>query len=56
MDWISIILAVGGLCLFEIISSVDNAIVNAEVLSTMGQKARRWFLLWGLFFAVFVVR
>lgn len=56
MDWISIILAVGGLCLFEIISSVDNAIINAEVLSTMGQRARRWFLLWGLFFAVFVVR
>ncbi|MDO9231640.1 MAG: DUF475 domain-containing protein [bacterium] len=56
MDWISIILMVGGLCLFEIISSIDNAIVNAEVLSTMGQRARKWFLLWGLLFAVFVVR
>lgn len=30
------ILTVFGLCLFEIISSVDNAIINAEVLSTMG--------------------
>ena len=50
------ILIVLGLCLFETISSIDNAIVNAEVLSTMGQKARRWFLLWGLLFAVFVVR
>lgn len=50
------ILMVGGLCLFEIISSIDNAIVNAEVLSTMGQKARKWFLFWGLLFAVFVVR
>ncbi|MFZ2193040.1 MAG: DUF475 domain-containing protein [Candidatus Moraniibacteriota bacterium] len=56
MDWISIILAIGGLSLFEIICSIDNAIINAEVLSTMGKKARRWFLLWGLFFAVFVVR
>ncbi|MFA6160395.1 MAG: DUF475 domain-containing protein [Parcubacteria group bacterium] len=56
MNWISIILMVGGLCLFEIISSIDNAIVNAEVLSTMGQRARKWFLLWGLLFAVFVVR
>lgn len=49
-------LIVGGLCLFETISSVDNAIINAEVLSTMGQKARRWFLLWGILIAVFVIR
>src|SRR3989344_5501683 len=56
MDIFSMILIVAGLCLFETISSIDNAIVNAEVLSTMGQKARRWFLLWGLLFAVFVVR
>lgn len=52
----SIILTVGGLCLFEIISSVNNAIVNAEVLSTMGQRSRKWFLFWGLLFAVLVVR
>ena len=45
-----------GLCLFEIISSIDNAIINAEVLSTMQPKFRRWFLLWGILFAVFVVR
>lgn len=50
------ILTVAGLCLFEIISSIDNAIINAEVLSTMSKKARRWFLLWGLLFAVFIVR
>ena len=56
MDIFSIILIVVGLCLFETISSVDNAIINAEVLSTMGAKARRWFLTWGLFFAVFAVR
>ncbi len=56
MDIVSIILIVAGLSLFEIISSIDNAIINAEVLSTMQQKARRWFLVWGLFFAVFVIR
>lgn len=56
MDILSIILIVSGLALFETVSSVDNAIINAEVLSTTGQKARRWFLLWGLLIAVFVVR
>ena len=56
MDIVSIMLVVLGLVLFETISSVDNAIINAEVLSTMGQKARKWFLVWGLFIAVFLVR
>lgn len=56
MDLLSIILVVLGLVLFETISSVDNAIINAEVLTTMGAKARRWFLVWGLLIAVFVVR
>ncbi|HVP19810.1 MAG TPA: DUF475 domain-containing protein [Spirochaetia bacterium] len=45
-----------GLALFEGISSVDNAIINATVLSGMAPRARRWFLLWGVLFAVFVVR
>ena len=52
----TMILTVLGLCLFEIISSIDNAVINAEVLGTMGKKSRRWFLLYGFFFAVFVVR
>lgn len=52
----SAILTVLGLSLFEAVSSVDNAIINAEVLSTMGAKARRWFLTWGMFIAVFLVR
>lgn len=56
MDFLSIVLIVFGLILFETISSIDNAIINAEVLSTMGQKARRWFLLWGLLIAVFLLR
>jgi hypothetical protein len=56
MDIFSIILIIAGLCLFETITSIDNAIINAQVLSTMGQRARRWFLTWGLLFAVFAVR
>ncbi|MFA6333602.1 MAG: DUF475 domain-containing protein, partial [Methanoregula sp.] len=56
MDILSIVLIIGGLCLFETITSIDNAIINAEVLSTMSERAKRWFLLWGLVFAVFAVR
>jgi hypothetical protein len=56
MDFSAIILTVTGLALFETISSIDNAIINAEVLRTMKEKARKWFLLWGLLFAVVVVR
>lgn len=56
MDFLSIILIVFGLILFETVSSVDNAIINAEVLSTMSQKARKWFLLWGMLIAVFLLR
>jgi uncharacterized protein len=51
-----IILTILGLSLFEIITSIDNAIINAEVLRGMTQKARRWFLVWGFLFAVFIVR
>ncbi|WP_243439178.1 DUF475 domain-containing protein [Fundidesulfovibrio soli] len=56
MDIFSIVLTVTGLCLFETISSIDNAIINAEVLSTMRPKYRRWFLVWGIIIAVFAVR
>lgn len=52
----SALLTIIGLSLFEAISSVDNAIINAEVLSTMGARARRWFLTWGVLIAVFLVR
>jgi hypothetical protein len=52
----SAILTIIGLSLFETISSVDNAIINAEVLSTMGERAKRWFLTWGILIAVFLVR
>jgi hypothetical protein len=56
MDFGSIILIILGLCLFEIISSIDNAVVNADVLSTMSAKGKKWFLVWGLLFGVFLVR
>lgn len=56
MNIYSSLLAVFGLALFEIIISVDNAIINAEVLGTMSKKARRWFLIWGILTAVFVIR
>ena len=52
----SALLTILGLSLFETISSIDNAIINAEVLSTMGARAKRWFLTWGMFIAVFLVR
>ncbi len=51
-----IILSILGLCLFEVVSSVDNAVVNADVLATMSVKWRKWFLVWGIFFGVFMVR
>src|SRR3989344_6367913 len=50
------ILTILGLVLFETITSIDNAIINAEVLSKMSERARRWFLLWGLLIAVFLIR
>jgi hypothetical protein len=50
------ILIVLGLCLFESVLSIDNAVINADVLSTMSEKGRRWFLFWGILFAVFVIR
>ncbi len=56
MDILTIIIIVFGLVLFETISSIDNAIINAEVLSNMDQKSRKWFLSWGLLIAVFLLR
>lgn len=56
MDLTAIVLSILGLCLFEVVSSIDNAVVNADVLSTMSVKWRKWFLIWGIFFSVFLVR
>lgn len=56
MNIVHILVVVLGLCIFEVISSIDNAIVNAGVLKTLPDKYRKWFLTWGLLFAVFIVR
>ncbi|MDO8265068.1 MAG: DUF475 domain-containing protein [Candidatus Parcubacteria bacterium] len=45
-----------GLIVFEVVSSVDNAIINAHVLKTMSAKWRKIFLFWGIIFAVFIIR
>lgn len=55
MFWQSLIV-IFGLALFETISSIDNAIVNAHVLKTVSEKYRKIFLFWGLLFAVVIVR
>lgn len=52
----SVLFIVVGLVIFEIVNSVDNAIVNAHMLRTMSVRARRWFLLWGILTAVILVR
>ncbi|TAK03611.1 DUF475 domain-containing protein [Patescibacteria group bacterium] len=56
MELVPALITIAGLVLFETVSSIDNAIINAEVLHGMGQRARKWFLFWGLIFAVFAVR
>ena len=56
MEYLSVILTVIGLCIFEVVSSIDNAVINAEVLGTMSEKGRKWFLFYGILFAVFIVR
>jgi uncharacterized protein len=45
-----------GLVVFEIVNSVDNAIVNASVLKTMSILWRKRFLLIGIITSVFLVR
>ncbi len=56
MDIGGIVLSILGLCVFEVVSSIDNAVVNADVLATMSIRWRRWFLIWGIFLGVFLVR
>jgi len=53
---LSAIITIVGLLVLEVVQSVDNAIVNAHMLKTMSPRARKWFLLWGILTAVFVVR
>ncbi|MEK7539304.1 MAG: DUF475 domain-containing protein [Patescibacteria group bacterium] len=52
----SALITIIGLSLFEAVSSVDNAIINAEVLTKVSERGKKWFLTWGMFIAVFLVR
>jgi hypothetical protein len=45
-----------GLVVFEVVNSVDNAVVNATVLKTMSVLWRKRFLLIGIITSVFLVR
>ncbi len=56
MDILFATLTIIGLAVFETVASVDNAVVNADVLATMPAAARRWFLIWGMLSSVFLVR
>lgn len=56
MTFGEIIIVVLGLAFFEIISSLDNAVVNADVLATMEPRWRHWFLTYGIAIAVIAVR
>jgi uncharacterized protein len=47
---------VAGLVVFEVVNSVDNAIVNASVLKTMSALWRKRFLFIGIITSVFLVR
>jgi uncharacterized protein len=50
------ILIVLGLVVFEVVNSIDNAIVNAHVLKTMDVLWRKRFLFIGIITSVFLVR
>ncbi len=52
-----LLLIIIGLSMFEIVSSLDNAIVNAGILQKIKHpKARQFFVTWGMLMAVGVVR
>jgi len=53
VEYIAIVL---GLVVFEVVNSVDNAVVNASVLKTMSVLWRKRFLLIGIITSVFIVR
>ena len=56
MDLVAAFITVLGLAVFETVSSFDNAVINAGILGTLSDRARRWFLSWGILVSVFIVR
>lgn len=53
---IEILITILALLTFETICGIDNAVINANILKTIGKKQRKFFFTWGIFIAVFVVR
>jgi uncharacterized protein len=56
MSLLEAVAIVAGLVVFEVVNSLDNAIVNASVLKTMNQLWRKRFLFIGILTSVFLVR
>ena len=56
MSLVEDVIIVLGLIVFEVVNSLDNAIVNASVLRTMSILWRKRFLLIGILTSVFLVR
>ncbi len=56
MSLVESIAIVLGLVVFEVVNSIDNAVVNATVLKTMSMLWRKRFLLIGIVTSVFLVR
>ncbi len=56
MELLQSLVIVSGLVLFEMVVSVDNAIINAHVLRSMSEKWRKRFLFFGIITAVFLMR
>jgi uncharacterized protein len=56
MSLVEAVAIVAGLIVFEVVNSVDNAIVNASVLKTMNELWRKRFLFIGILTSVFLVR
>ncbi len=56
MQFTEMLIIVSGLIVFEILISVDNAIINAHVLKTMQMKWRKRFLFIGILTSVLFVR
>jgi uncharacterized protein len=50
------IIIIIGLIVFEVVNSIDNAIVNAHVLKTMSILWRKRFLFIGILTSVFIIR
>ncbi len=49
MAIVEILVVILGICMFEVISSVDNAIINAHVLKTLPEKFKKFFYFGGFY-------